>query len=153
MLSPPMGETMALVWIHEHAPMWDDHKQAVIGGAPAGAFDSALPATQGLLPGEWWRCEQDGTTAGYGWMDIVWGDGEILLAVAPDKQSAGVGSFILDRLEAEAAARGLNYIYNTIRPDHPVGAKVAEWLGKRRFRAGHDDDRLVRQVRLEHLLP
>jgi N-acetylglutamate synthase-like GNAT family acetyltransferase len=95
------------------------------------------------LPGEWWRVEADGEVVGFGWMDIVWGDAEILLATARSAESSGVGSFIIEHLAKEASARGLNYIYNTVRATHPLGDQVTAWLQKRGF-TGHEDGRLVR---------
>jgi ribosomal protein S18 acetylase RimI-like enzyme len=134
-----------LVWIHETDPRFCEDKARVLGGAPKGAFDSRLlTAPPGaLLPGAWWRVERDGRVVGYGWLDASWGDAEILLAVDPMEQGAGVGSFILDHLEHEARAMGLRYLTNIVRPSHPDGQTVAAWLGRRGFRAS-DDGRLLR---------
>jgi GNAT superfamily N-acetyltransferase len=99
-----------------------------------------------LIPGDWWRVEAAGRVLGYGWMDTNWGgDAEVLLAVRPDAQGQGVGTFILEQLEHEAAARGLNYLYNVVSPDHPDAAGVSRWLGNRRFKASHEG-RLLRKV-------
>lgn len=67
------------------------------------------------------RPVRDGAVLGYGRLDIGWGgDAQILLAVEPTRQEEGVGSFVLARLEDEAAARGIDYVYNTIREhEHP----------------------------------
>ena len=101
---------MALKWIAENPPQWDEPKERLIGGAPEGIFDIGAHKSGELIPGEWWRVEDDDGIAGYGWMDCTWGDAEVLLAVAPGRQRAGVGSFILDRLEQEAVGRGLHYL-------------------------------------------
>lgn len=138
---------MAMKWIAENPPHWDETKQQLIGGAPAGIFDFGAHQPGELIPGEWWRVEDDDGIAGYGWMDCTWGDAEILLAVAPGRQGAGVGSFILDQLEREAAGHGLNYLYNFVRPTHPDRAGITAWLGKRGFERSHDDDLLKRPVR------
>ena len=137
---------MPLAWIHENTPKWDAGKAAVVGGAPAGAFDLASAHEGDLAPGEWFRVEQDGKIAGYGWMDCTWGDAEILLAVAPESHGQGVGRFILDELEKEAAARGLNYLYNAVRPSHPDRAAVTAWLMRRGFDPS-GDGLLKRRVR------
>ena len=136
---------MSLSWIHENPPRWDAQKQRIIGGAPDGIFE--LPGWQAgdLLPGEWWRVVEDGEVAGYGWMDCTWGDAEILLVVEPGARGRGVGSFILERLEEEARARGLNYLYNVVPESHPEPERVTAWLGKRRFSAV-ESGRLVRRV-------
>jgi hypothetical protein len=57
----------------------------------------------------------------------------------------GVGDFILEHLEDEAAARGLNYIYNVIPDTHPDGTWIRNWLSTRGF---HEASRgqLRRQV-------
>ena len=137
---------MALAWIHEDTPRWDAGKQAIVGEAPAGTFDLQTPAEGDLAPGEWFRVEEDGRPIGYGWMDCTWGDAEILLAVESGRRGGGVGAFILDRLEAEARARGLNYLYNEVPPAHPARASVTEWLESNGFRPS-GDGLLKRRVR------
>jgi N-acetylglutamate synthase-like GNAT family acetyltransferase len=136
---------MALAWIRESPPEWDAGKRRIVGGAPRGIFDTrfAKQVEGDLVPGEWWRVEKDGRAVGYGWLDAVWGDAEILLAVDPEVRGSGVGTFIVDHLEAEAKDRGLNYIYNEVRSTHPFGPEVTAWLTRRGFRAAADG-RLVR---------
>lgn len=138
---------MALSWIHESPAKWDAAKARLIGRAPAGIFDARYAdASEGdLVPGEWWRVEENGRTIGYGWLDVNWGDAEVLLATDPEARGRGVGTFILLNLEAEAFARGLNYLYNVIRPTHPEREQVAEWLAERGFVAS-EDGRLLRAV-------
>jgi ribosomal protein S18 acetylase RimI-like enzyme len=137
---------MSLQWIHENPAYWDDGKASILGGAPEGVFDLGRYGPGEILPGEWWRVEDQGSVVGYGWMDVVWGDGEILLAVDSARQRQGVGTFILDQLEREAATRGLHYLYNVIRPTHPDRAGTIRWLEKRRFQRSRDGDRLMRRV-------
>jgi N-acetylglutamate synthase-like GNAT family acetyltransferase len=134
---------MGLLWVSEGAPRWDADKVGIIGEAPAGMFDSRYRALApgAMLPGDWWRVEADGKTVGYGWLDVCWGDAEILLAVDPTARAHGVGSFILEQLHKEAARRGLNYLTNVVRPTHPEAAAVTQWLQKRGFKAS-DDGRL-----------
>ena len=138
---------MSLEWIHENPPLWDERKEAIIGGAPSGIYELGDHRVGDVIPGEWWRVEEGGSVVGYGWMDCTWGDAEILLAVDPAGRARGVGTFILDQLEKEAAARGLNYLYNIVRPTHPDRVAVAEWLRRRRFEPSHDDEQLTRRVR------
>lgn len=138
---------MSFDWIHENPSYWDNRKARVVGGAPAGIFELGDPATGDVMPGEWWRLEEDGTVLGYGWMDTTWGDAEILLAVGDDGRRKGAGTFILDQLEVEAKARGLNYLFNVVRPGHPDRDGITAWLQARGFGASHDDDRLMRKVR------
>jgi GNAT superfamily N-acetyltransferase len=140
---------MDLQWIRENPPAWDAGKAVLVGGAPRGIFDFGDRYRAGdLLPGDWWRVEQGGALAGYGWMDSTWGgDAEILLAVAPERQQSGVGTFILDRLEAEARARGFNYLYNSVRPTHPDGARLTRWLESRGFVRSGEGGLLRRPVR------
>jgi ribosomal protein S18 acetylase RimI-like enzyme len=138
---------MTLRWIPESPAVWDADKARIVGAAPEGIFDTRYAeATEGdLVPGEWWRVEDDGRTVGYGWLDVNWGDAEILLATAPEAQSRGVGSFVLTNLEHEARARGLNYLYNVVRATHPDADRVTAWLKKRSFTASADG-RLLRGV-------
>ena len=55
------------------------------------------------------------------------------------------GHFILEQLEAEAAARGLNYIYNVVPDSHPDGPWIKNLLSMHGF---HEASRgqLRRQV-------
>ena len=76
-----------------------------------------------LAPSEWWRVEKDGRVVGYGWLDVNWGDAEILLATDPEDRRQGVGSFILDHLSEEASTRGLRYLTNVVRPTHPESTR------------------------------
>jgi len=136
---------MSLEWIHESPPHWDRQKERIVGGVPEGSVQIGPYAEGELISGEWWRVERDGEVAGYGWMDAVWGDGEILLAVDPSLQRTGVGDFILARLEAEAAARGLNYLYNVVPGNHPDRAGIKRWLEGHGFQS-QPDGRLMKRV-------
>lgn len=143
---PDHATSQAWTWQHEERPVWDEDKQRVIGGAPAGIFD--LPYRPGdALPGDWWAAvDESGRAVGFGWMDVTWGEAEILLAVEPDAQQAGLGSFVLDHLEAEAASRGLNYVYNTVRDTHPRRAEIQDWLGVRGYAGSSEDAQLRKRV-------
>ena len=136
---------MPLAWIAEPNPLWDAEKSRIVGSAPSGAIDVGVKEAGRPLPGDWWRVEMEGRAVGYGWMDTTWNGAEILLAVDPSAQRSGVGTFILDRLEDEAAARNLNYLYNVVRPTHPKASEIATWLERRGFVASGDGD-LRRQV-------
>ena len=122
---------------HEPSPTWDADKQRVIGSAPAGALDLSY-ADGAALPGDWWAARTpDGVAVGYGWLDATWGgDAEILLAVDASAQQQGVGSFVIAQLEEEAARRGLNYVYNTVRDAHPQRDDLHDWLAVRGYRGG-----------------
>lgn len=137
---------MSFDWIHENPPRWDETKESIIGGAPPGIFELGSPQSGQLISGEWWRVEVDGKVAGYGWLDAVWGDAEILLAVDPGRRRRGVGAFILQHLEREAAHRGLRYLYNVVRPTHPDRDEITKWLESQGFQRSRDDDRLTRKV-------
>ena len=139
--------TSKLKWVAESPARWDENKRRIVGEAPAGVFDRRYRelADGDVLGGEWWRVEEDGEVVGYGWMDVVWGDAEVLLATAPGKEGRGIGRFILRELEREAGARGLNYLYNVVRPTHPDAKKVTAWLVKHGFKASEDGS-LLRSV-------
>lgn len=131
---------MALTWTRERAATWDDDKQRIVGETPAGVFDARYRelAPGAPVPGEWWRVERDGETVGYGWLEVVWGDAEILLAVVPAERHKGVGEWILQQLEREAKSRGLRYLYNTVRATHPQATELSAWLIKRGFKPSED---------------
>ena len=44
-----------------------------------------------------------------------------------------MGGFILERLEDEAAARGMRLIYNVVPGTHPDGAWIRNWLSTHGF--------------------
>jgi len=134
-------------WIHENPARWDTGKARIIGESAPGIFDSRLRQCKegDLIPCDWWRVQDGAEIVGYGWLDVSWGDAEILLATSPEAQGRGVGSFIVDQLEREADRRGLRYLCNVVRATHPDGEKVAAWLGKRGFEAS-EDGRLLRAV-------
>ena len=137
---------MALSWSREDRPTWDDPKQRIIGGAPEGALDLDYRPGQDL-PGDWFVATDGGTPVGYGWLDSTWGgDTEILLAVDPERQQAGVGSFVLGNIEREAARRGTNYVYNTVRDTHPDRDAVHDWLLVRGYEGNENDASLRKRV-------
>ena len=138
---------MPLTWTRESAPSWNADRQRVLGSAPEGALRLEGMKEAPVLSGSWWRVEEARQVVGYGWMDVSWGDGEILLAVAASAQGHGVGTFILDRLEEEASRQGLSYIFNTVRTTHPDREGISRWLQMRGFHPADDGQRLQRQVR------
>lgn len=138
---------MAFRWIHENPPVWDAGKARVIGAAPEGVFSLGPVAEGSVLPGDWWRVDDGAETIAYGQMDHSWGDAEVLLAVDPVRQKSGVGTFILDRLEAEASARGINYLYNVVPAAHPDHDGLTRWLRRRGFEASKEGGLLRRAVR------
>lgn len=143
-----MGDSSQnLHWIHESVAHWDTDKARIVGGARSGTLPARLAshADGDVLPDDWWRVEHAGRTVGYGRMDVNWGDAEILLVVEPDAQGQGIGSFILEHLEQEARARGLNYLYNQVHPEHPAQQDITSWLQNRAF-SRTEDGQLARAV-------
>jgi GNAT superfamily N-acetyltransferase len=139
-------QAMGLDWKHEDGPArWDDDKQRIVGDAPDGTFEGIHYGKGDLVAGDWWRVEDGGKVVGYGWMDTVWGDAQILLAVDADARGKGVGTFILDHLESEAKGQGLNYLFNVVPPKHPDPDGITAWLTKRGFEPSQED-RLSRRV-------
>jgi GNAT superfamily N-acetyltransferase len=135
-----------LQWIREDAPCWDADKQRLFGEAELAATALNPPAPGALVADEWWHvADAAGVIVGYGWLDSEWGDAEVTFIVAPDRRGEGVGGFIIDHLEAEAAARGLNYIYNVVPATSPNPEWVTAWLVGQGFVAGDGD--LRRRVR------
>lgn len=135
-----------LQWIREDAPCWDADKQRLFGEAELAATALNPPAPGALVADEWWHvADAAGVIVGYGWLDSEWGDAEVTFVVAPDRRGEGVGEFIIDHLEAEAAARGLNYIYNVVPATNPNPEWVTAWLVGQGFVAGDGD--LRRRVR------
>jgi ribosomal protein S18 acetylase RimI-like enzyme len=134
-----------LRWVHDEDPRWDDDRRRVFASVPEGVFGPVARGPGEPLSSDWWRVERDGRVVGYGWLDDVWGDAEILLAVDEQARGSGVGSFVMEHLEREAAARGLNYVVNVVRESHPARAEVTAWLQGRGFSAA-EDGRLRKRV-------
>jgi GNAT superfamily N-acetyltransferase len=138
---------MSLVWTRENPPHWDETKATVVGGADEGIFPPFPYKPGDPLPGEWWRVEEEGKILGYGWMEATWGDAEMLLVIDPAARGRGVGAWVLDRLEEEAASRGLNYLHNVVQKTHPRREEVTRWFESNRFEKSPDDERLMRRIR------
>jgi GNAT superfamily N-acetyltransferase len=139
-------DTNRLHWTKEDTPRWDAGKQRMFGPAELAAVGFDQPAPGEPMANEWWRVsDDDGTVAGYGWLDSEWGDAEITFLVDPSRRGAGIGAFIVNQLEAEAAERGLNYIYNVVPTSHPDPDWMRGWLLAHGFGRGHGD--LRRRVR------
>ena len=137
--------TGSLRWVHEHDPRWDADRDRIFSTVPAGVFRTDARQRDERLSSDWWRVERGGRVVGYGWLDDVWGDAEILLVVDAGERRSGVGAFVLQRLEDEAAARGLNYVLNVVRPTHPDRDRVTAWLEHHGFTPA-EDGRLRKQV-------
>jgi GNAT superfamily N-acetyltransferase len=137
-----------LHWIREDAPRWDADKRRLFGPAELAATGLTPPSPGAPVADEWWHvADATGTVVGYGWLDSEWGDAEVTFLVAADRRGEGIGAFIVDHLEAEAAARGLNYIYNVVPATSPDPGEVTAWLVARGFVAGdHDLRRRVREA-------
>lgn len=140
---------MTLHWTKEDDPRWDAAKQRLLGPDELAAVGLDPPAPGTPVADEWWQVTgDDRAIAGYGWLDSEWGDAQITFWVAPARRGAGVGDFIVDHLENEAAARGLNCIYNVVPPGHQDPDWITGWLTRRGFVPGTGDVR--RQVRSAH---
>jgi GNAT superfamily N-acetyltransferase len=137
--------TTSLRWMKDDDPRWDADRERIFGGVPEGVFRSEARTVGERLASDWWRVEDGDRVIAYGWLDDVWGDAEILLAVDESARGTGVGAFTLARLEEEAAARGVNYVVNVVRDTHPDRAAVTEWFLAHGF-TGTDDGRLRKRV-------
>jgi GNAT superfamily N-acetyltransferase len=141
---------MSLHWVKEEPPRWDARKRDVFGADGPHVFGLGSPREGDILADEWWRAEDAGDVVGYGRLDSLWGDAEILVAVARERRGTGVASFVMERLEAEAGRRGLNYLYNTVSDSHPDAEHVTAWLHRRGFADAGTGD-LRKRVSREHV--
>jgi len=134
-----------LRWVKDDDPRWDADRDRVFATVAADVFPGLTRRIGDRLPSDWWRVEDGDRVVGYGWLDDVWGDAEILLAVEAPARGTGAGAFALSHLENEAAARGLNYVVNVVRDTHPERDMVSGWFLAHGF-TGTDDGRLRTQV-------
>jgi N-acetylglutamate synthase-like GNAT family acetyltransferase len=134
-----------LRWVKDDDPRWDADRERVFATLGSDVFPGLTRHMGDQLPSDWWRVETDDGVVGYGWLDDVWGDAEILLAIEESARGTGAGAFALARLEDEAAARGLNYVVNVVRDTHPDRSAVTGWFLAHGF-SGTDDGRLRKQV-------
>jgi N-acetylglutamate synthase-like GNAT family acetyltransferase len=139
------ARTGSLTWVKDDDPRWDADRDRVFATVPEGVFRAEARTPGERLTSDWWRVEAHGRVVGYGWLDDVWGDAEILLAVEESARGTGAGAFALARLEEEAAARGLNYVVNVVRDTHPDRDAVTAWFLAHGF-SGTDDGRLRKLV-------
>jgi GNAT superfamily N-acetyltransferase len=134
-----------LRWVKDDDPRWDADRERVFATIGTDVFPGLARQMGDQLPSDWWRVEDGGRVVAYGWLDDVWGNAEILLAVDEAARGTGAGAFALARLEDEAAARGLNYVVNVVRDTHPEREAVTRWFLAHGF-SGTDDGRLGKQV-------
>ena len=134
-----------LRWVKDDDPRWDADRERVFATIGTDVFPGLARHIGDQLPSDWWRVEDGGRVVAYGWLDDVWGNAEILLAVDEAARGTGAGAFALARLEDEAAARGLNYVVNVVRDTHPERTAVTDWFLAHGF-TGTDDGRLGKQV-------
>ena len=140
-----MSTPHALRSVHNDDPRWDADRERIFASVPEGVFRTDARRPGGRLSSDWWRVERGSAVVGYGWLDDVWGDAEILLAVEEAARGTGAGAFALGRLEAEAAARGLNYVVNVVRSTHPNHDAVTAWFLAHGF-SPSEDGRLRKRV-------
>lgn len=140
--APPVT---AFRWVKDDDPRWDADRERIFATVPDGVFRAEERTPGERLTSDWWRVEQDGRVIGYGWLDDVWGDAEILLAVEEGARGNGAGAFALARIEEEAAGRGVNYVLNVVRDTHPERTAVTHWFRKHGF-SGTEDGRLRKRV-------
>lgn len=122
-------------WVRETPARWDADKQRVLGDLAPELFGFGSPRVGDVLADEWWRVEDGDQVLGYGRLGDTWGDAEILVLVDQQRRGSGVATFILERLEEEAAARHLNYIYNVVPDRHPDPERVTGFLAAHGFTA------------------
>ncbi|MEJ2866198.1 GNAT family N-acetyltransferase [Actinomycetospora sp. OC33-EN08] len=135
-------------WTAEPTPVWDADKADAFSPAGPGLHGLGSPADGDALGDAWWRVSaDDGSVAAFGRLDDTWGDAEVLVAVVPAFRGRGVGSWAMNRLTDEAAARQLNYVYNVVPENHPDREGVAAWLAAQGFDA-RDTGELRRRVRV-----
>jgi N-acetylglutamate synthase-like GNAT family acetyltransferase len=139
------ARTARLTWVKDDDPRWDPDRERVFATVPEGVFRAESRTPGERLSSDWWRVEDGERVVGYGWLDDVWGDAEILLAVEAGARGTGAGAFALARLEDEAAGRGLNYVVNVVRDTHPDREAVTAWFLAHGF-TGTDDGRLRKRV-------
>lgn len=129
---------MHLSTFQETLPKWDDDKARVLGGAAPGSLPPMHYDFGDLLPGEWLRVQSGDHVVGYGWLELSWGEAEILLAVDPSARRNGVGAYILDALARETAQRGSQYMFNAVREGHPDAEGLSRWLRAHGFEPAGD---------------
>ena len=135
-------------WTAEPTPVWDADKAAAFSPAGPGLHGLGSPSEGDALGDAWWRIgTADGEVAGFGRLDDTWGDAEVLVAVVPAFRGHGVGSWAMNRLAEEAAARSLKYVYNVVPVKHPDREGVQAWLAAQGFDA-RDTGELRRRVRV-----
>ena len=128
----------------------------MLGGLSPTLFGLGVPAPGDALADEWWRVEEDGRVVGYGRLDDTWGDAEVLVLVDPQWRGTGLGAFILERLEHEAASRRLTTSATSCRAAtpspkrSPAGSRAA---GSHRTTSGSSASRSAHSTDLTFYIP
>ncbi len=119
------------------AAVWTDAMEEVVGPHIGTAFHGlGHPAIGDELPKyDWRRIEsEDGDLLGFLWLTTDT-ECEISLVVAPNRQSAGVGSAALVEAERVAASEyGATVFIGTVDAANEDAARVAHLLTKQKYR-------------------
>ena len=142
-----MDRTDRLRWVKDDDPRWDADRERVFATVPDGVFRPSCPAAAASgCPATGGGSEAGRRVVGYGWLDDVWGDAEILLAVEDGARGTGAGAFALARLE-DGGGRARTELRGQRGPRHPSRPRRSHRAGSwRRGFAGTDDGRLRKQV-------
>ncbi|GAA0337262.1 hypothetical protein GCM10008967_29430 [Bacillus carboniphilus] len=103
--------------IKEEHSIWDTEKEIIFAEVADGTFDNLNNLELGLqLNQEWWKLiDENEKVLGFGWVNYENDDFEISLVVDTNHQGEGLGSFIIEKLEAIALEKGFNKIVAIVK--------------------------------------
>lgn len=127
------------MWIKEEEPVWDSDKEDIIDCAPQGSFNMG-PKSNGTISGDWWKLVENKRVIGYGWISMISGDAELLIAVRKSEQHKGYGNIILENLEMEASKLKHNKVVAIIQSENINAVNIIYWLDRKGFRVFWVDD-------------
>ncbi|WP_158231574.1 GNAT family N-acetyltransferase [Sporosarcina sp. P18a] len=115
--------------------IWDTEKENIFAEIAEGTFEDLSNLELGTpLYQEWWKLiDENGRILGYGWVSYRNDDFEISLVVDTKHQGVGLGSFIMDKLEAIAVEKGFNEIVAIVKNTNPNSEVMIKWLFKKGY--------------------
>jgi GNAT superfamily N-acetyltransferase len=121
--------------IKEEHSVWDTEKEIIFAEVSDGTFDNLNNLELGSqLNQEWWKLIDDNERVlGFGWINYENGDFEISLVVDTNHQGEGLGSFIIEKLEAIALEKGFNEVVAIVKKTNPNSEEMIDWLYKKSY--------------------
>jgi GNAT superfamily N-acetyltransferase len=121
--------------IKEEHSIWNTEKEAIFAMVAEGTFDNLNNLELGTqLKQDWWKLIGDNERVlGFGWVSYKNDDFEISLVVDTNHQGEGLGSSIIEQLEAIALEKGFDETVAVVKKTNPNSKDMIDWLYKKNY--------------------